>query len=71
MQGLVRVCHFNNKLQWEEVKKSNLGLDVAVLDERLQFSIDIFSNKTDKLITYEPVPTASGFDFAVTNKVGH
>ena len=67
MQGLVRAGLANNKLQWEEVKKTNLGLDVAVLDERLQFSIDIFSNKTDKLITYEPVPTASGFDFAVTN----
>ncbi len=67
MQGLVRAGIANDQLQWEQVKKVNIGLDLAVLNERLQFSLDAFSNKTDKLIVYEPAPTASGFDYVITN----
>jgi TonB-linked SusC/RagA family outer membrane protein len=67
MQGLVRAGVANDQLQWESVKKLNLGLDVAVLKERLQVSFDIFKNKTEKLIVYEPTPTASGFDYVVSN----
>jgi TonB-linked SusC/RagA family outer membrane protein len=70
MQGLVRAGLANNQLQWEAVKKLNVGLDAAILNERLQLSVDIYSNKTDKLITYEPAPTASGFDYVVTNSGG-
>lgn len=70
MQGLVRGGIANNQLQWEEVKKINVGLDLAVLNERLQFTFDAFSNKTNKLIVYEPAPTASGFDYVVTNSGG-
>jgi hypothetical protein len=57
----------NDQLQWEQVKKLNVGMDVAVLKERLQFSLDLYKNKTDKMIVYEPLPTASGFDYAITN----
>lgn len=67
MQGLVRAGIANDQLQWEQVKKLNVGIDLAVLHERLQFSLDGFSSKTDKLIIYEPAPTASGFDYVVNN----
>lgn len=67
IQGLVRNGMANDQLQWEQVKKLNVGLDVAVLKERLQFSLDLFKNKTNKMIVYEPLATASGFDYAITN----
>lgn len=67
IQGLVRNGMANDQLQWEQVKKLNIGLDLAVLKERLQISLDLFKNKTDKMIVYEPLATASGFDYAVTN----
>jgi hypothetical protein len=70
MQGLVRAGIANNQLQWEQVTKLNVGLDMAFFKERLQFSVDLFSNKTDQLITYEPSPTASGFDYMITNSGG-
>ncbi len=70
MQGLVRAGLANNQLQWEQVKKINVGLDAAFFNERLQFTFDFFSNKTDKLIVYEQLPTASGFDYAITNSGG-
>jgi TonB-linked SusC/RagA family outer membrane protein len=70
MQGLVRAGIANDQLQWEEVKKLNVGIDVAILKERVQLSFDVYRNKTDKLITYEAAPTASGFDYVVTNSGG-
>jgi TonB-linked SusC/RagA family outer membrane protein len=70
MQGLVRAGIANDQLQWELVKKLNIGLDVAVLKERVQLSFDVFNNATDKLIVYEPTPTASGFDYVVSNSGG-
>jgi TonB-linked SusC/RagA family outer membrane protein len=70
MQGLVRAGIANDQLQWEEVKKLNVGVDVAILKERVQLSFDVYRNKTDKLITYEATPTASGFDYVVTNSGG-
>jgi hypothetical protein len=70
MQGLVRAGIANDQLQWEEVRKLNIGVDAAFLNERLQLSFDIYRNKTDKLITYEAAPTASGFDYVVTNSGG-
>ncbi len=70
MQGLVRNGLANTELQWEQATKLNVGADVALFKERLQFSLDVYSNKTDKLIVYEPMATASGFDYAVTNSGG-
>ncbi len=70
MQGLVRNGLANNQLQWEQVTRLNVGADVALFKERLQFSLDVFSNKTDKLIVYEPTNSASGYDYMVTNSGG-
>jgi TonB-linked SusC/RagA family outer membrane protein len=70
MQGLVRAGIANDQLQWEAVKKLNLGLDLAVLKERLQISLDFYNNKTDKLIVYQQAPTASGFDYVISNSGG-
>jgi hypothetical protein len=70
MEGLVRAGIANDQLQWEAVKKLNVGLDLAVLKERLQLSFDFYNNKTDKLIVYEQAPTASGFDYVISNSGG-
>ena len=67
MQGLVRNGIGNDQLQWEQVKKLNVGVDMALMKERLQFSVDVYQNKTDKLITYESLPSAAGFDYVVSN----
>lgn len=67
IQGLVRAGIGNNELQWEQVKKFNAGLDAALLHERLSLSIDIYNNKSDKVITYEKAPSATGFDYVITN----
>ncbi|MFY0022392.1 TonB-dependent receptor, partial [Acinetobacter baumannii] len=35
--------------------------------ERLSLSFDYFNNKTEKMVLYEALPAATGFDYAVTN----
>ena len=67
LQGLVRGNIGNPNLQWERVKKTNVGLDLGLFNERLNASIDFYSNKTDNMIIYEKINVASGFDNMVTN----
>jgi TonB-linked SusC/RagA family outer membrane protein len=67
MQGLVRGNIANPGLKWETVGKFDAGVDVAFLDERLNLSLDVFANKTTDMITYEPINSASGFDYVISN----
>jgi len=67
MQGLVRGNLANPALQWEKVRKANLGLDMALFNERLSFSLDVYHHKTTKMLVYEPLEVLSGLSFAVTN----
>lgn len=67
LQGLVRSGFGNNQLQWEKATKLNAGLDISVLNERLNITFDGFHNKTSKMLVYEAAPPASGADFTITN----
>ncbi|NJC26245.1 SusC/RagA family TonB-linked outer membrane protein [Neolewinella antarctica] len=40
----------NPSLQWEEAKKFNAGFDLALLDYRLNFTVDYFINTRDELL---------------------
>ena len=70
MQGLVRGNIGNPELKWETVAKLNLGVDASLFNERLSFSVDVFKNTTTDMITFEPIHTASGFPYAITNNGG-
>ena len=67
LQGLVRSGFGNDQLQWEQITKLNAGLDISVLNERLNISFDGFHNKTSKMLVYESAPPASGATFTLTN----
>jgi TonB-linked SusC/RagA family outer membrane protein len=70
IQGLVRGNIANPALKWETITKQNAGIDIAFMNERLSLSLDFFRNITTDMITYEPVNTATGFKYAVTNNGG-
>ena len=67
VQGLVRNNIGNPQLQWEANTKANVGVDVSFLNERINISVDAFQNKTNNMIAYENAPTASGFEYVITN----
>jgi len=67
LQGLVRGNIGNSQLQWEVVRKANLGVDLSILNERLSASADVFSNETQNMLIFESVNTGSGLDYVVSN----
>jgi len=67
MQGLVRGNIANPNLEWETVKKLNLGADLGIFNERVNASIDLFYNRTRNMIVYESISNLSGFDYVASN----
>ena len=57
----------NLNLQWEKTEAYNIGLDFAVLDNRLSGSIDYYIKKTHDMIMAQRLPNFSGFSSIYTN----
>jgi TonB-linked SusC/RagA family outer membrane protein len=70
IKGLTRGNVGNTNLRWETVEKLNLGLDVSILSERLNLSLDLYQNDAKDLITFDRVSPVTGFDFSISNSGG-
>jgi len=51
----------NSNLKWETTIARNLGIDLSLFENRVQLSVDVYSNKTQNLLINTPVPTSSGY----------
>lgn len=56
-QGLSVASNPNPDLKWETSKEVNIGLDWAILNERLSGSIDVYQKKTSDMLWDFTVPT--------------
>ncbi|MEO5999850.1 MAG: SusC/RagA family TonB-linked outer membrane protein, partial [Chitinophagaceae bacterium] len=56
-----------NNLTWETTDQYNLGLDVEVLNSRLQFTADAYSKHTSGLLFNVPLPSTTGFGSTTQN----
>lgn len=50
----------NNNLSFETSKKTNFGLDLSMLSNRISFSAEYFRNNIDNLILLAPTPPSLG-----------
>lgn len=66
-QGVVQGNLYNPALKWETNTKVNVGLDVAVLRERLSLSADLYQNTTTDMLDWVPASEFSGFDDVLVN----
>lgn len=57
----------NPNLQWEKTEAYNIGLDFAILGNRLSGSIDYYIKKTHDMIMAQRLPNFSGFSSIYTN----
>lgn len=57
IQTIVPASNANPDLKWEEKKETNIGIDWAVLDNRLSGTIDWYNRDVDGLIYSYAVPT--------------
>jgi len=65
--GLFPAVLQNNRLTYETVKQINTGLDLALLGNRMAFSIDVFRTTTDNMLIFTPVESYLGYDLRIEN----
>lgn len=59
----------NPDLKWETTREINAGVDISVLEGRIQSSIDAYYNKTFDLLLLRPYASTTGFS-GVTDNIG-
>ncbi|MFD0794855.1 SusC/RagA family TonB-linked outer membrane protein [Mucilaginibacter litoreus] len=57
----------NANLRWERNKQFDIGLDLSLLNSRLNITYDYYHKVSDGLIMNRPIPKASGFTSILDN----
>ncbi|MDI9364953.1 MAG: TonB-dependent receptor [Flavobacterium sp.] len=57
----------NQDLIWETTTNRNLGLDIAVLKNKLSLSIDVYKNSTKDLLLNVPIAATYGYSTQIQN----
>lgn len=58
--GLLAANTANPNLQWETTYSGNVGLDLSMFDNRLEFIADVYYKKTEDLLLLVPYPYYAG-----------
>lgn len=59
----------NNQLRWEKTATTNIGADVAVLDNRINLSVDYYVKNSSDLLAKDAIDPTTGFS-SLTKNVG-
>jgi TonB-linked SusC/RagA family outer membrane protein len=54
-------------LKWETTKQFDIGLEFAVLNNRIDFSADYYQKNTSDLLLRRPIPSTTGFTSILEN----
>ncbi|PJJ09324.1 TonB-linked SusC/RagA family outer membrane protein [Flavobacterium sp. 1] len=65
--GLAPTRLANPDLRWEKTDQYNIGLDLSLLDRKINFVFDAYYKKTNDLLISVPVPLTSGFATVLQN----
>ena len=57
----------NPDLKWESTTSRNLGLDLSLLENRVQLTVDAYYNTTSDLLLNKPVPAFLGYTTQLQN----
>lgn len=57
----------NKNLKWETIESFNLGLDVSLLKDRISFTVDGYTKKTNDLLYNSTLSYTRGFDNLLRN----
>ncbi|MCY7349536.1 MAG: TonB-dependent receptor [Cytophagaceae bacterium] len=60
----------NPDIQWEEVATTNVGLDGSVLNNRLNFNLDVYSRQTRKMLYDVGLAPSAGLGGSVPANIG-
>ncbi|MFT3737761.1 MAG: TonB-dependent receptor [Breznakibacter sp.] len=59
----------NPDLKWETTAQFNLGLDLSLLDNRINLTADYYNKQTKDLLLDRPLPGSSGYTY-ITENIG-
>ncbi|MES2238799.1 MAG: TonB-dependent receptor [Bacteroidota bacterium] len=65
--GLTPTRLANPDLRWEKTNQYNVGLDLSLLDRKINFVFDVYYKKTNDLLVNVPVPLISGYSAVLQN----
>ena len=57
----------NSNLKWEKAHQLNIGIDLSLLDNRLQFTGDLYNRVTKDLLYYRLMPATTGYEGVFDN----
>lgn len=57
----------NEGLQWESTENRNFGLDLSLLNRRVELSLDYYDNKSKDLLLNVPVASTFGYSTQIQN----
>ena len=57
----------NPSLKWEETTQQNIGIDLALFDNRIKITTDAYIKETNDLFLDVPLPSTTGFDSGIAN----
>ncbi|UXX81285.1 TonB-dependent receptor [Reichenbachiella carrageenanivorans] len=58
--GLIQRSMANPDIRWETQTSTNIGIDLAMLNNRLEFTADVYENKKNDMILAKQLPPSSG-----------
>nr|WP_228239046.1 TonB-dependent receptor [Muricauda sp. M10] len=65
--GFAPAALVDKDLGWEKSKELNIGLDLALFNNRISSTIEVYDRETVDLIYRERIPTSQGFGEFITN----
>ncbi|MDX2048824.1 MAG: TonB-dependent receptor [Chitinophagaceae bacterium] len=67
LPGFVPTALANPDLEWEKNITRNFGLDLALFNNKLQFTMDIYKNSANNLLLNVKIPTTTGYTDQIQN----
>jgi TonB-linked SusC/RagA family outer membrane protein len=67
VSGVAPITLGNSELTWETTRQFNVGLDYALLQDRIYGSFDYYISNTTDLLLAVNIPAITGFTTALTN----
>ena len=57
----------NPNLKWEKTKQYDVGIDLGLLDNRINLTVDAYYKKTNDLLLSIPIPLSTGYSTSLQN----
>lgn len=67
INGVITGNLANPNLQWETIRKFNVGIDGSFFSERLNISLDYWKNSTSNMLTYQILSSIAGVNSFLDN----